>query len=38
MNRDAVVTIVGTAAAVVMEQAIIRGVLAAQTGTEAREH
>ncbi|MHB1313872.1 MAG: P1 family peptidase [Christensenellales bacterium] len=30
MNRDAVVTIVGTAAAAVMEQAIIRGALAAQ--------
>jgi len=30
MSRDAVVTIVGTAAAVVLEQAIIRGALAAQ--------
>ncbi len=30
MNRDAVVTIVGTAAATVLEQAIIRGALAAQ--------
>lgn len=30
MSRDAVVTIVGTAAATVMEQAIIRGALAAQ--------
>ncbi len=30
MTRDAVVTIVGTAAATVMEQAIIRGALAAQ--------
>ena len=31
MNRDAVITIVGTAAATVMEQAIIRGALAAQS-------
>lgn len=31
MNRDAVVTIVGTAAATVLEQAIIRGALSAQT-------
>jgi L-aminopeptidase/D-esterase-like protein len=30
MTRDAVVTVVGTAAATVMEQAIIRGALAAQ--------
>lgn len=35
MTRDAVVTIVGTAAAVVLEQAIIRGALAAQSGTYA---
>ncbi len=35
MSRDAVVTIVGTAAAVVLEQAIIRGALAAQPGTYA---
>ncbi len=31
MDRDAVVTVVGTAAATVMEQAIIRGALAAQS-------
>ncbi|MFZ5975419.1 MAG: P1 family peptidase [Bacillota bacterium] len=35
MSRDAVVTIVGTAAAVVLEKAIIRGALAAQQGTYA---
>lgn len=35
MSRDAVVTIVGTAAAVVLEQAIIRGALAAQSGIYA---
>ncbi|MDO7786299.1 P1 family peptidase [Desulforamulus aquiferis] len=37
MSRDAVVTIVGTAAAVVLEQAIIRGALAAQTGIYAQK-
>ncbi|NJD04729.1 MAG: P1 family peptidase [Ruminiclostridium sp.] len=35
MSRDAVVTQVGTAAALVLEQAIIRGALAAQSGIYA---
>ena len=36
MSRDAVVTQVGTAGALVLEQAIIRGALAAQTGLSSK--
>jgi hypothetical protein len=37
MTSDAAITVLGTAAAVVLEKAIIRGALAAQPGTGAQK-